>query len=80
MSTFAAMHSVSNDDAWKAVFEKHGAVRRGNGATGHRILRDGNDVLVIAERLLVSLTREGRRTVDSFRPEVVALKTALMAG
>jgi DNA-binding MarR family transcriptional regulator len=31
-------------------------------------------------RLLVSLTEQGRRTVDAFLPEVVALQTAVMAG
>jgi DNA-binding MarR family transcriptional regulator len=31
-------------------------------------------------KVLVSLTDEGRRTVDGFLPEVVALQTALMAG
>ena len=31
-------------------------------------------------RLLVNLTEEGRRVVDDFLPEVVALQTAVMAG
>ena len=49
MTTLAVRHSVSDYDTWKAVFDEHGAVRRSNGATGHRILRDGNDVLVLVE-------------------------------
>jgi hypothetical protein len=49
MTTLAVRHSVSDYDTWKAVFDEHGTVRRSNGATGHRILRDGNDVLVLVE-------------------------------
>ncbi len=49
MTTLAVRHSVSDYDAWKAVFDEHSDVRRSHGATGHRVLRDGNDVLVLVE-------------------------------
>ncbi|MGZ4594673.1 MAG: cyclase [Actinomycetes bacterium] len=49
MTTLAVRHSVSDYDAWKAVFDEHGSIRRTHGATGHRVLLDGNDVLVLVE-------------------------------
>ena len=49
MTTLAVRHSVSDYDTWKAVFDEHASIRRDHGATGHRVLRDGNDVLVLVE-------------------------------
>jgi len=49
MTTLAVRHSVSDYDAWKTSFDEHGGVRRSHGATGHRVLRDGNDLLVLVE-------------------------------
>jgi hypothetical protein len=43
-------HKVRDFDAWKPVFEEHGKIRRGHGATGHVIYRDlddPNDVIVL---------------------------------
>jgi uncharacterized protein (DUF1330 family) len=49
MTTLAARHSVADYDTWKAVFDEHASIRRDHGATGHRVLRDGNDLLVLVE-------------------------------
>jgi uncharacterized protein (DUF1330 family) len=49
MTTLAVRHSVSDYDTWKAVFDAHGGARQSHGATGHRVLRDGNDLLVLVE-------------------------------
>ena len=42
MTTLAARHSVNDFDTWKAAFDTHADIRRGHGATGHRVLRNGN--------------------------------------
>ena len=49
MTTLAVRHSVADYDAWKAAFDEHGEVRRTHGSTGYRVLRDGNDILVLLE-------------------------------
>jgi hypothetical protein len=49
MTTLAVRHSVADYNTWKAVFDEHAGVRRSHGATGHRVLRDGNDLLVLVE-------------------------------
>ena len=49
MTTLAVRHSVADYSAWKAVFDEHVGVRRSHGATGHRVLRDGNDLLILLE-------------------------------
>ena len=49
MTTLAVRHSVADYNAWKAAFDEHAGVRRSHGATGHRVLRDGNDLLVLLE-------------------------------
>ena len=49
MTTLAVRQSVSDYDAWEPAFVGHDAVRRSHGATGHRVLRDGNDVLVLID-------------------------------
>jgi heme-degrading monooxygenase HmoA len=43
-------HRVRDYDAWKAVFDEHGDVRRRHGATGHELYRgldDSNEVTVV---------------------------------
>jgi quinol monooxygenase YgiN len=43
-------HRVRDFDAWKAVFDEHGAVRRSHGALGHRLYRvagDPQDVVIV---------------------------------
>lgn len=49
MTTLAVRHSVADSTTWKAAFDEHASVRRSHGATGHRVLRDGDDVLVLLE-------------------------------
>lgn len=36
-------HRVKDYDAWKPVFDEHGAVRRKHGALGHQIYRVSDD-------------------------------------
>ena len=52
MATVAVQHKVNDYDAWRAVFDEHGEVRRGHGCTGERVLRVGDDelnILVLTE-------------------------------
>jgi hypothetical protein len=49
MTTLAVRHTVQDFDVWKTAFDGHAAARRGHGATGHRVLRDGQDVLVLID-------------------------------
>jgi hypothetical protein len=50
MTTLVVRHTVTNFDARKAGFEARDEGRRpGDGVTGHRVLRDVNDVLAPIE-------------------------------
>ena len=49
MTTLAVRHTVTDFDTWKAGFEGHDESRRSHGATGHRVLREGNNVLALIE-------------------------------
>ena len=49
MTTLTVRQSVADYDTWEAAFDGHEKVRRSHGATGHRVLRDGTDVLVLVE-------------------------------
>jgi len=49
MATLVVQHSVSDFDTWKNSFDAHASVRAGHGATSHRVLHDGNDVIVLIE-------------------------------
>jgi hypothetical protein len=49
MTTLAVRHTVQDFSAWKASFDAHADARRSHGATGHRVLRDGQDVLVLID-------------------------------
>ena len=43
-------HKVSDFDAWKAVFDEHGTVRRRYGALGHQLYRataDAHQVIIV---------------------------------
>ena len=43
-------HRVKDYDAWKPVFDEHGAVRRRHGALGHQVYRladDANTVIIV---------------------------------
>ena len=43
MTTVAVRHQVTDFDAWKAVYDEHGAVRKELGTTGDRVMRDAGD-------------------------------------
>ena len=49
MTTLAVRHTVRDYDSWKGGFDAHESARRHHGATGHRVLRDGNDILVLID-------------------------------
>jgi hypothetical protein len=49
MITAAVRHTVNDFDTWKPVFDEHGSVRAQHGATGTRVLHDGNNVLVLID-------------------------------
>jgi uncharacterized protein (DUF1330 family) len=49
MTTLAVRHTVQDFDVWKAAFDAHAAARRDHGATGHRVLREGQDILVLID-------------------------------
>ncbi len=46
MTTLLMKHSVADYDSWFAVFTAHEDIRTQHGATAHRVLRDGNDVVL----------------------------------
>lgn len=50
MAKVIVRHHVADYDRWYPVFKEHGEARRGNGATGHSILRaadDPNTVVIV---------------------------------
>jgi hypothetical protein len=49
MTTLTVHHSVADYEVWKSSFDEHEKVRRSHGATGHRVLRDGKDLLVLID-------------------------------
>ena len=49
MTTLAVRHTVSDFDTWKSAFDGHSSVRTRYGATGARVLHDGNAVLVLID-------------------------------
>lgn len=49
MTTLAVRHSVADFDTWKRAFDGNLSARTGHGATSHRVLRDGNNVLVLVD-------------------------------
>ena len=49
MTTLAVRHTVNDFETWKAGFDGHDAGRRDHGATGYRVLLDGNAVLALIE-------------------------------
>jgi hypothetical protein len=49
MTTLAVRHTVSDFDTWKSAFDGHESVRTGHGATGARVLHDGNEILVLID-------------------------------
>jgi hypothetical protein len=49
MTTLAVRHTVRDFNTWKAGFDGHDHARRSHGATGYRVLQDGNSVLALIE-------------------------------
>ncbi|HUO48382.1 MAG TPA: hypothetical protein VMU09_06075 [Acidimicrobiales bacterium] len=43
MVTVAVRHRVGDYEAWKVMYEEHGAVRKEHGSTGATVLRDASD-------------------------------------
>lgn len=48
-ATLLVRHTVQSYDAWKPAFDGHEANRREHGASGHRVLHDGNNVTVLID-------------------------------
>ena len=48
-ATLLVRHTVDSYDDWKPVFDGHEANRRLHGATGHRVLHDGNQVTILID-------------------------------
>jgi hypothetical protein len=48
-ATLLVRHTVDSYDDWKHAFDGHEANRRQHGATGHRVLHDGNQVTVLID-------------------------------
>jgi uncharacterized protein (DUF1330 family) len=49
MATLSVRHAVEDFEKFSAVFAENKGLRQRHGATGHRVLRDGNDVVVLVE-------------------------------
>ncbi len=49
MTTTALQTTVTDFASWKSVFESTVSLRQRHGATGHRVLSNGNDVLVLVD-------------------------------
>jgi hypothetical protein len=49
MTVLAVRHTVSDFDAWKNGFDAHETTRRQHRCSAHRVLRDGNDLLVLMD-------------------------------
>lgn len=65
MAYLMVKHTVSDFDAWKAVFDEHERTRRDAGSHGGRVLRrvdDGNQVVVLLDWDSVA---EARRFAES---------------
>jgi hypothetical protein len=48
-ATLLVRHTVESYNAWKPLFDEHEASRRSHGASGHRVLHDGNNVTVLID-------------------------------
>ena len=49
MATLSVRHAVEDFDKFWTIFAENQGLRQSHGATGHRVLRDGNDVVVLVE-------------------------------
>lgn len=49
MTTLLIQHEVADFTAWKSVFDGDQDNRRTHGATGHRVIRDGNLITALVD-------------------------------
>lgn len=49
MAVLAVRHTVADFDAWKQGFDANEDARRRHHCQNHRVLRDGNDILVVLD-------------------------------
>ena len=49
MTTLSVRHTVNDFDTWKSAFDNHEPARRSHGATGHRVVRSGDDIEVLID-------------------------------
>jgi len=49
MTTTALQTTVADFANWKSVFDTTSGLRRRHGATGHRVLSNGNDVMILVD-------------------------------
>ncbi len=49
MTVLAVRHTVTDFEVWKQGFDGHEDARRRHHCQGHRVLRDGNDILVVLD-------------------------------
>jgi len=49
MTTLLVQHTVESFEDWKVGFDNHESSRRLHGATGHRVLRNGEAVTILMD-------------------------------
>jgi hypothetical protein len=65
MSTIIIRHRVADFDAWKPVFDEHGAVRREHGLTDTSVLRDEEDANMVTIVMSTDDTARAREFLGS---------------
>jgi hypothetical protein len=65
VSTVFIRHRVADFDAWKEVFDEHGAVRREHGLTDTGLLRDEDDDAMVTILLSTEDTARVREFIAS---------------
>jgi len=65
MSTVIIRHRVADFDAWKPVFDEHGAVRREHGLQDASLLRDEDDPNTVTILLTTDDTAGAREFLSS---------------
>lgn len=62
MTYVMIIHSVSDYDKWKIVFDEHGAVRRAKGSKGTSILKNQN----VSDQIIVITEWEDMESAENF--------------
>ena len=65
MSTVFIRHTVADYDAWKSVFDEHGAVRREHGLADAGLYRDDEDANTVTIALKTDDTARAREFLGS---------------